>query len=314
MHTIPRTPFYLLFVIMIPLLACDLVRGPEEKVVISVGEKRITAEELRRDLKRITFELGMTEQESAELIDPLVERIIDHYLILQYGKREGIEVSAQELDAAVKEMQSDYPAEAFQEMLLHGYIDFEEWKEKLREQLLVKKIVERASKTLDPIAPREIKNYYDTHRDEFTEPAAVRFRQVVTKSEDEADQIARRLKDGEDFGELATNYSISPEAEKGGEVGWIAKGVLDESMEKVLFALPIGKAGPVVESPYGYHIFEVMARRPEGFKSLPEAMAEIEAKLLAEKKEAFYTQWLKELRGLFTVKVNRELLANLELG
>jgi peptidyl-prolyl cis-trans isomerase C/foldase protein PrsA len=312
--TIPRTRVYLLFAILISFMACDLLGGTEDKVVMSVGDKRVTTKELKRDLTRLTFELGMTDQETTELINPLVERIIDHYLILEYGKQERIDVSDQELDAAVKEMQSDYPEEAFQEMLLHGYIDFDEWKEKLRQQLLVKKIIERASRTLDPITPREIRAYYDSHRDEFTEPAAVRFRQVVTKSKDEATQVLRRLKDGEDLGELAVRYSISPEGERAGEVGWIAKGVLDESMEKVLFSLPIGKTGPVVESPYGYHVFEVMARRPEGFKSLPDAMDEIEVKLLEEKKEAFYGQWLKELRRLFTVKVNRELLETLELG
>ena len=177
-----------------------------------------------------------------------------------------------------------------------------------------KKIIERASRTLDPITPREIKAYYNLHRDEFAEPAAVRFRQVVTKNKDDAVLISKRLKEGEDLGELAVNHSISPEGERGGEVGWIAKGVLDESMEKVLLSLPVGKTGPVVESPYGYHIFEVTARRPEGFKSLPDAVAEIEAKLLEEKKEAFYGRWLKELRGLFTVRVNQELLEDLELG
>jgi parvulin-like peptidyl-prolyl isomerase len=314
LSTIPRTPLYLLFAILISLMACDLLGGPKDKVIISVGEKQISTEELKRDLKRLTFELGMTDQETAELMNQLVERIIDHYLILQYGKKERIEVSGQELNAAVKEMKSDYPEEAFQEMLLHGYIDFEEWKEKLRQQLLVKKIIERASRTLDPITPREIKAYYNLHRDEFAEQAAVRFRQVVTKNKDDAVLISKRLKEGEDLGELAVNHSISPEGERGGEVGWIAKGVLDESMEKVLFSLPVGKTGPVVESPYGYHIFEVTARRPEGFKSLPDAVAEIEAKLLEEKKEAFYGRWLKELRGLFTVKVNQELLEHLELG
>jgi peptidyl-prolyl cis-trans isomerase C/foldase protein PrsA len=299
---------------LIFLTACDLFKGSKDKVVISVGEKRITAKELKRDLNRLTFELGMTDEETAGLMNPLVERIIDHYLILQYGMKERIEVSSQELDVAVREMQSDYPEEAFQEMLLQGYIDFEEWKEKLRQQILVKKIIGRASKTLDPVSPREIKTYYDSHRDEFKEPAAVRFRQIVMKSRAEADQISRRVKEGEDLGELARNYSISPEGERAGEVGWIAKGILDESMEKVLFSLPVGKTGPIVESPYGYHIFEVIARRPQGVKSLPDAMAEIEAKLLAEKKEAFYNQWLRELRGLFTVKVNRELLDTLELG
>ena len=70
--TIPRTSLCFLFAILISLMACDLLGGPKDKVIISVGEKRITTEELKRDLKRLTFELGMTDQETAELMNQLV--------------------------------------------------------------------------------------------------------------------------------------------------------------------------------------------------------------------------------------------------
>jgi len=89
---------------------------------------------------------------------------------------------------------------------------------------------------------------------------------------------------------------------------------LEESIDKVVFSLPIGKISSVVKSPYGFHIFEVLSKRPEGFKSLPESMAQIEKRLILQKRDAFYRSWLKELRSLFPVLINEGLLRTLEFG
>jgi parvulin-like peptidyl-prolyl isomerase len=94
----------------------------------------------------------------------------------------------------------------------------------------------------------------------------------------------------------------------------VAKGDLDESVEKVVFSLPVGKVSGVVQTPYGFHLFEVLERRPEGMKSLPEAVKEIELKLEREKQEAFMTQWLKGLRENIPVRINQKKLKELELG
>jgi len=296
------------------MAACGIVGQPEERVVISVGKRNITLEELKRDIKRITFEMGITDQEVEYAINPLVNKIVDHYLILEYGKEKQIVVSEHELGSAVKEIKKDYPEKVFHEVLLHGYLDFKEWKEKLEQQLLIKKIIKKISESIAPITAHEIKTYFDSHQDEFRRPAMVKFRQIVTRTRAEADRIRKRLAKGEDMSELAMKYSISPEGKNGGNVSWIARGELEESMGKGLFALSVGKIGPVVETPYGFHIFEALSKRPEGFQNLHEAMAEIETTLFLQKEELFYKKWLKELRSLFPVKVNQELLKTLELG
>jgi len=76
----------------------------------------------------------------------------------------------------------------------------------------------------------------------------------------------------------------------------------------------MGRVSGVVESPYGFHIIEVLGRKPEGVLSLPEAMTGIETKLRSERLEAFYSEWLRDLRKAIPVKVDRELLKDLELG
>ena len=141
----------------------------------------------------------------------------------------------------------------------------------------------------------------------------VKFRQIVIGTEKEAKNIRRRLNQGEDMDRLARKYSIAPEADNGGEVGWVAEEHLEATMAKAIFSLPIGKISPVVKTAYGYHIFKVLSKRPAGFQSLPEAITEIESKIYYQKEAQFYKKWLKELRTTFPVKIDQDQLKTLEL-
>jgi parvulin-like peptidyl-prolyl isomerase len=306
--------FCLLIIISVSLFACGIFDPPGRRVVITVGNRDVSEDELKRDFRRIAFEMGINEEEIKDLINPLVDRIIDHYLIMEYGKANGIKVSDNELESAVKNIKSDYQEKLFQEMLLKRYIDFDAWKQGLKQQLFIEKIITKASESITPISFSEIKGYFDSHQNEFKHSQMIKLRQVVTSTRDEAEKVLQLLTKGEDLNELARKYSKAPEAENGGEMGWISKGALEESIEEVVFSLPIGKISSVIKTPYGFHIFEVISKRPEGFKSLPESMAEIEKKLTLQKKDAFYRSWLKELRSLFPVLINEGLLRTLEFG
>jgi parvulin-like peptidyl-prolyl isomerase len=291
--------------------ACELFERPVEKTVLTVGNRKITLEELKAQRKRMAFEPDGT---SKERLDSFVERVVDHYLILEYGKEQGLSVSDEELESAVREIKKDYAEKDFQDLLLKGYIDYGEWKAGLREQLLIKKITSKASAASPQISIEEIKAYYDTHLEEFRRPAMVRFRQIVTRTREEADSLQKRLLQGGDMAATVAESAKVPASAGSSEPGWFARGDLDEAIEKVVFSLPVGKVSGVVETPYGYHLFEVLGRKPEGVRSLYEARREIETKLLSERLEAFYSEWLQGLRKAIPVKIDQELLKELELG
>jgi len=307
--------YYCLIALLLFLTGCgDLFGGPEEKTVITVGKREISIGELKLDIRRFTAEMGITEQGVEQIIRPLVNRIVDHYLILEYGRESGIFISEEDLEAAVRKMERDYSEQDLRKILLHGYIDYEEWKVGLKEHLLVKKIVAEASESIPPVSHQEIKLYFNSHPDEFRRPIMVKFQQIVMGDKAEAEKIWRRLKQGEDMGQLARKYSIAPEADNGGEVGWIAEEHLETSMGKVIFSLPIGKISPVVKTVHGFHIFKVLSKRSAGIQSLPEAITEIESKLFYQKEAQFYKKWLGELKNTFPVEINEDLLKTLELG
>jgi len=295
--------------------ACGIVDSPTENAVITVGSMDVTPIEFKRDVRRMTLDMNLPGHEMQTLLEPLVEKLVDHYLILEYGRQKGIVVSDQDLERIVREIQADYSEKDFQEILLRGVIHFDEWKVALKERLLLRKIVSTVLEAMEHIPFQEIRDYYDAHhQEEFRRPLAVRFRQIVTSTREEAEKALQRLNSGEDMDAVIHGYIASKGREYGGEVGWVNKGDLDESVEKVVFSMPLENISPVVETPYGFHIFQVLERRAEGVKSFPEAIPEIEAKLQQERQETFVNRWVESLRDVIPVRVNWEMLKDLELG
>lgn len=78
------------------------------------------------------------------------------------------------------------------------------------------------------------------------------------------DEIAAKLKAGEDFAKLADEYSEDPSnvkdgVKQGGDLGWFTKGRMVAEFEKAAFELPVGKVSEPVKTFYGYHLIKVEA-------------------------------------------------------
>lgn len=296
------------------IIGCGNPNQAEENVVIVVGSTHITEDKLKQDIEFMCSGLDIASPQWNRFRERIIEQIVNHYLVMEYGREKGISVSENELRSALKEIREEYSENAFNEALLRAYVDLEPWKDRLREQMLVNRIMKKVTENIIPPGYQDIKRFFEENREEFKSPKMVRFRQIVTKTGKEAGDLLQRIHSGEEMRDLAKKYSIAPEAEKGGLVGWVALGQLDESMDRVLFSMSQGETSAMVKTPYGYHIFQVLSIRPEGGKELPEVMREIEFRLLNQKREAFVKNWLIELRGHFKVRINQELLNRLEIS
>ncbi len=294
------------------ILSCGPSDQAKDKVVIVVGSRQITSDQLKKDMEFIGADIDVPGQNQNMIREQMLGLVIDHYLILEYGRKMGISVSENEVQKVVKDIKRGYTEGAFKDALLGGYVDPEKWEERIREQFLVNKVIKKVTENITPPDYQDIKRYFEDNKDEFKSPKMLEFRQIVTRSREEADALLNRLNNGETMHELARQHSIGPEAEKGGRVGWVAHGDLEESMEKVLFSMPRGKISPVVKTPYGFHIFEVLSVRPEGVKQLPGVIREIESRLLIQRRELFYKKWLSNLRGQFEIKINQDILNGME--
>ena len=124
------------------------------------------------------------------------------------------------------------------------------------------------------LSEAEIKAYYEEHRDDFREEGQrkieyVTFNTTPTRSDSEqirtqAQDLLDRLKDGEDFAELAQEYSQDKgSAQNGGDLGYFGRGAMVKPFEEAAFQAEIGEiVGPVV-SQFGLHIIKVEDKKIE---------------------------------------------------
>lgn len=290
-------------IFLLSIMSCGFMEPPEKNAVIIIGDTSLSMDELREDIERITFEMGITDQDVKQGMTSILDKVVEKKLILEYGKSSGISVSDEEFENAVREIKSEYPEDVFNEMLLKQYLDIEEWKKGLKEDLLIKKITDHVVSEGSAATYDEAKEYYSAHQEEFRHPRMINLRQILTETREEIDRVQELIKEGHDMRELASEYSIAPESKDNGLLGWISRGDLDKEMDDFIFSLKEGEKSKVLESPYGFHIFEVLEIKEEGIREFPDTIKEIEVKISSEKKESIYKKWLDNLKSRYPVSI-----------
>ena len=148
------------------------------------------------------------------------------------------------------------------------------------------------------ISADEIKRFYELQKERFKTPQQVRVKEILVKvgSEDpankveekrkKAEAILEKVKKSKDFGALARQYSESETAPKGGDLGWVRKGGMEEATDQVLFSLKKAEVSGVVRRPAGFSIFKVEDVTEEKIKSPDEAKDQIVQLIKREKGRA----------------------------
>ena len=165
------------------------------------------------------------------------------------------------------------------------------------------------------ISDEEIEEYYNEYAEEFWEPEKVRARHILVrvdvgaKPEDKeqarkkAEGILAKVKAGEDFAELAKEFSEDKgSAKEGGDLGFFPRGQMVKPFEVAAFSLEPGAVSELVETNFGFHIIKVEEKSREGTKPLEEVKDGIRQGLFdarsaeAIRKESFrtYRSVLKE--------------------
>ncbi len=114
-------------------------------------------------------------------------------------------------------------------------------------------------------------------------------------------EIRQRLLDGEDFAELARQYSDDPgSAEQGGDLGWVGRGRFVPEFEEVAFSLEPGEISEPVRTQCGYHIIQVLEKDPNRPK---------DPNQLEQEKDQAFQEWLQEQIQSMNIKRPDDLLS-----
>lgn len=286
------------------------------KTVLKVNQTEINAQEFAerlaiklKNLDALNAKDGGTLKRAK---DATIQALIFEVISRDYAAKNGISINSADIDAEINRIRARYPDDnAFRRALADENLPLERWRKDLEFTLLQKKIMAHLTATAPQPSDNELKAYYEENKKVFEQNARIQVRQIVVEKEDNAKRILDELSSGAKFDELAKKFSVAPEGENGGVTDWIEKGTLE--IFDNAFKMPVGARSKVVKSPYGFHIFEVVKKEPEGRLSFEQAKAKIRALIMERKEQGLFSTWLEEQIRKATVYRNDALIQDIQI-
>jgi peptidyl-prolyl cis-trans isomerase SurA len=259
---------------------------------------------LRSELDKFyNASVGDSQQKpSAEQADivrlNILKQMIDDEILWQRATKLNLAASDEDVSAKLTEMKAPYTQEEFDKQLKARNISLDDLRRDLRRSLTKTKLLNKEIESKINITDSEIGNYYAAHKAEYNliEPQYHLAQIAVSsapsqqagnlqnnKASGDADAkkkiqtLHNRLESGEDFGEVAMNFSENPEtASNGGDMGFVPESQLHADPDvynamtklkpgEITDILPAYDAGHRVR---GYAIYKLISREPAGQRQL----------------------------------------------
>ncbi len=311
----------LLLPLIVWMVGCS--RSAPANVAATVNGRAITYDELNKQ-----FQMAQLGNDAAGKISDdqlMIQRLevlramIDAEIMLQRAERDGLLAVDADVDRRFNEMRTPYTEEEFKKQLDDRHMTADDLKAQLRRDLSAQNLLNKETTAKISITDKEIADFYETNKASFNraEPQLHLAQILVTPTADQTtrnlkgdnaldeasakkkvDGLDARLHKGEDFAELAQNYSEDAEsAAAGGDLGYIPESALESAnpeLRTTILALRPGQITPVLKTNEGYRLIRLIAREPAGQRTLndPNVQQTIRETLLTRKEQllrsAFY--------------------------
>lgn len=189
---------------------------------------------------------------------------------------------------------------------------FVQYLEQIERGHLVTRLAQVALAKVSTVSEDAARQYYDVHRDEFTDPELVAIGHILLRSRKAAEEVLARLRAGADFTGLVRERSEDHLTRSEGGRRFIRRGQTSPELEQVAFTLNPGELSGVIEDEKGFHIIQVHQRQPSRLRSFEEVRGLIRTKLATQAQTTAWEQYLAGLEKQAAIEINEAELAQLE--
>ncbi|MGE7772505.1 peptidylprolyl isomerase [Viridibacillus arvi] len=267
-------------ILLMALITYYVTIPKTDDYVAKINGEKITQSELNKEL---------VSQYGTDVLSTLItNKVIE----LEAVKKK-ITVSDKEIQAELDDLQNSYGGkEAFEAALESNVMTLQDAKDNIKTYLTTTKLIEP---TID-ITEKELKTYFKENKDTFSQEEQVQASHILVEDKDTAQEVEKKIKKGEDFAELASEYSTdTASASNGGNLDYFGKGVMDEGFEKAAFSMKIDEISDPIKTDYGYHIIKVTGKKAAKEATFENSKDDVKTALMNEKINANYSTWLSSL-------------------
>jgi peptidyl-prolyl cis-trans isomerase SurA len=333
--------FKFLPILFIGALAADAQQRPNSgglvevnRIAATVNARPITAQEvgvtLGPEVARLMAEFPRRgpefERQLRESRDRIVQELVDRELIMsEFRKREkkGARLDDRLVDREIdRQVQELYNGDVskLREELEKSRMGMARYREMTREKMIVQAMRQEKFKDAPPPLPGEIQSEYNEAKDALRDTSKDRldYRKIFIPRMDAtnplatpetqlalAEELAKGLREGADFAELAKQHSADAFADNGGLQEDVARPDLSPEFAAILFDSETGKIIGPLEDPAGFTIARVESIEKGPAPPLSEVRHLIEQRVRVKKTSKRYEEWIKGLRkkALIDIKI-----------
>ena len=290
-----------------------------EEIIARVNNEIITRSELDRSRATAADEAKQDCQNrcTPEQLQVEVENrqknslrdLVDQSLLVQRAKDMGVSVEPEvikKLDQ-IRIQNNLKSLEDLEKAVSAQGLNWEDFKNNIRNGLLTQRVISSEVGSHIAIGRDEVEKYYNEHKQDFVRPEQVALRSIEVNTENKkpeeipdlrkkAETTLQRIKDGEDFAEMAKRFSDGATAKQGGYLGVYKRGELSKELEDTVFKMKKNELTGVLETKQGFLILQVMEHYTEGQQPLSKVEPEITDKLYSQRMEPALRDYLKTLR------------------
>jgi peptidyl-prolyl cis-trans isomerase SurA len=248
-------------------------RATVEGIAAVVNDEPISHLDLDHRLRfnLLTSGLPDTSENRRRMIPDVIQGLIDERLKIQEGKRIGIKAEKAEVESILRRMESQggMPPGEMKQYLARVGIALTTLTDRIESDIVWRQIVTRRYRRGIRISDEEVDEHLARIRANAGKPQSLAAEIVIAvedpAKEREAATLAARLveqiRGGVPFRAVAQNFSHSPSAAQGGDLGWVSAGQLEPAADQALAALQPGQITPPVRGEAGYYILMLRERR-----------------------------------------------------
>ncbi len=268
-----------------------------DRIVAVVNNMIVTYSEVQEYMSFAYMQLAtrlndkQLEEEMNQIGKEALVRLVEDKLILQEAVKEGIVANEVVINARIEEMKSRFGSEKkFDETLHSQNMSINELKKSLRDQELMKAVVDKEIRAKIYVSPNEITQFYRAHPDEFKVPEGRKASFLVFKEKDKAKIALSEINNGKDLSQITAG---NPDYQDSRE---LRKGKLAPAVENQIFSLGAGKTSGIINMDDRFYIFKILAILPAKQFSLSETQSLIYENIFKAKMADSLIAWLDKLK------------------
>lgn len=211
-----------------------------------------------------------------------METLITNELFRQASQTQALGDIENKITQRILEMKKKYPSEkSFAAEMKRKNKTIENLRAEAREDIYLAEYLNKIKNQNIQIPDSSVENFYNNAKENFTVPEQIKVRHIlisidgksakeVDKALKKATELRERVIKQKDFAAVAKESSSCASSTNGGELEYISRGYMPADFDKVAFALKVGEISNPVKTHHGFHIIELLDKKPEYVRPLTE--------------------------------------------